>query len=139
MTSPELYGEIRLIRARLDAIEHTQDVLVRAERKEILPEILDAFARDGLLARIYQLIDGKRTQQQIGTALRSQGLHGDKAAMVSRRLDRLYRDLHLVELVDHGGKGKVYKKNGLDRILGVTRQLERQRGLERKREEPQSR
>jgi hypothetical protein len=125
--SDEFYGELRLVRARLDAIEHTQDVLVRAERNQILPDIMTAFEKDPLLMQIYLLVDGVLTQQEIGRALQRQGLPGDKAAMVSRRLDQLYRDLHLVELVEHSGKGKIYRKAALDRILGITRQLERQR------------
>lgn len=125
--SLETFGEIRQIRARLDAIEHSTDVLVRAQAKEILAQALAAFKKDDLLARVYLLVDGKRTQQDIGAALKEQGLPGDKAAIVSRKLERLNNDLQLVVLVERDGKGKVYRKTREDRLLGITRALEKQR------------
>ena len=50
--SLDTFAEIRQIRARLDAIEHTQEVLVRAQATEILAQALAAFAEDDLLARV---------------------------------------------------------------------------------------
>lgn len=50
MTDLDTFAEIR-IRARLGAIEHSPDVLVRAQA-------LAAFEADDLLARVYLLIDG---------------------------------------------------------------------------------
>lgn len=127
MTDLDTFGEIRQIRSRLDAIEHSQDVLVRAQAKEILAQALAAFLRDDLLARVYLLVDGNRTQQEIGAAMQEQGLPGDKAAIVSRELDVLNNALQLVVQVDQAGKGKVYRKTREDRLLGITRQLEKQR------------
>ena len=98
-------------------------MLVRAQGKEIQTQALDAFQVDPMLTRVYMLIDGKRTQQEIADALREYGRPGEKAMLVSRKLDRLYRELHLVELVDQPGKGKVYTKARVDRILGISRQL----------------
>jgi transcriptional regulator of acetoin/glycerol metabolism len=134
--SPEVYGEIRLIRARLDGIEHMTEVLVRAQHKEILPEIMAALQNDDLLRRIYLLVDGKRTQQEVGMALEEQGVSGDKTT-VSRRLEKLYKELHLLELVDQTGRGKVYIKSRLDQTLGITRRLERQRPADGRREDNQ--
>jgi len=133
----DTFGEIRQIRSRLDAIEHTQEVLVRALGKEILTQSLAEFRADNVLTRVYLLVDGNRTQQDIGAALQEQGVSGDKST-VSRRLDRLYKELNLIALVDQDGKGKVYRKAGVDRILGISRQLHKLRdnGGKRERLEP---
>jgi hypothetical protein len=135
--SLDTFGEIRQIRSRLDAIEHTQEVLVRAQGKEILAQALAAFDADDMLAEVYLQVDGVRTQQDIAAVLQVQGRPGSKAMLVSRKLDRLYTELDLIALVDHTGKGNVYKKAGVDRILGITRQLEKRRANKGKRERTQ--
>jgi DNA invertase Pin-like site-specific DNA recombinase len=112
-------------------------VLVRAQGKEILAQALAAFDADDMLAEVYLQVDSVRTQQDIAAVLQVQGRPGSKAMLVSRKLDRLYTELDLIALVDHTGKGNVYKKAGVDRILGITRQLEKRRANKGKRERTQ--
>ena len=127
MTDLDTFSEIRQIRSRLDAIEHTQEVLVRAQGREILAQALAAFDADPMMTEVYLLVDGVRTQHEIAVALKDYGRPGNKEALVSRRLEKLYRDLDLIALVDQPGKGNIYRKAGVDRILGITRQLLKKR------------
>jgi len=62
--SLEAYTEVREIRDRLDAIEHTQELLVRAEAKAILAVVWEEMDKDETMARVYLAIDGKRTQNE---------------------------------------------------------------------------
>src|SRR5205823_13794538 len=81
----ELYNELRTIRSRVESIEKTQEVLVRAERDRILADILPVFEGDVVLARVYLLVDGARSQRQIVTAIAAASGHGASEATVSRK------------------------------------------------------
>jgi hypothetical protein len=133
VTDLETFGEIRQIRARLEGIEHTQQVLVRSQEQVILPPIMAVLKGNDMLARVFLLVDGQRTQGDIGKALAAQGVSGDKS-LVSRHLEKLAMDLQVIELADQRGTAKIYKKAGIDSILKITRQLERWRASEAKRE-----
>src|SRR5690348_4731344 len=98
MPQDEAERELRLIRMRLDAIEHTQEVLVRADHDRIWPPIEERFNADPLLAEIYLLVDGHRSQRDILAALKAKGITTTEAT-VSRRFIIL-RELDLVQLVD---------------------------------------
>ena len=120
----EVFNELRTIRSRIESIEKTQEVLVRAERERILAEILPAFERDVIMARVYLLVDGTRGQRQIGAAFSAAGVRGASEATVSRKLEAL-RDLDLVERYDRTAVGNIYRKTAIDRLLRLTRQIQR--------------
>lgn len=125
MESDELFAEIRVIRSRIEGIEHTQEILVRAQHKQILPALLEMFENDPTLARIYLLIDGQRSQREVVQALRGQGHEISSEATVSRKIDRLANDLALVDLIDQTRKGKIYRRSAVDRILGLSRLVQK--------------
>jgi hypothetical protein len=119
----ELFSELGQIRARVEGIEDIEEILVRAQSPQILDQIWVAFESDLVLAQVFLLVDGHRTQQHIAEALQAQGLAGGSEPTVHRKLKRLHTDLHLIELVDQGKKGKVYRRARLDRILGIASKL----------------
>ena len=125
--SLEVFNEIRQVRARLEGIEHTQEVLVRAVGDAILKQIWEYMDSDDILARVYLLVDGKRTQKDIVEALKAEKVAGASQPSVSRRLDVLQRELALITVVRQTKAGKVYRHTASDRILGVARKLERRR------------
>ncbi len=127
MDELETFKELVMIRSRLEGIEHTQEIMVRALAKDIEPFIFEAMDSDPLLLRIYLLVDSQRTQKDIVQALVDAGVPGASQPTVSRRLARLLGELHLVEVADHSAGGKVYQKSAIDRILGLTRKLDRRR------------
>lgn len=124
--SLDALNELALIRARIEGIEHTQEVLVRANSKAILEEIDNRFKKDPKLKQTYLLVNGSRRQQDIIRALKDEGVSMSQAT-VSRKLDILRRDLHLIEVSSRGASGEIYRKAAVDRILGISRRLLRER------------
>lgn len=123
MANEETFHQLRLIRSRLEAIEHTQEVLVRVEAAAIWADIEAAFDKDALLADVYQLVDGRRTQQDIVAGLKDAGAPAASEATVSRALRRLREDLQLVRMLDSDGRGNVHAHVRLHRILGLDRRI----------------
>ncbi len=68
-------------------------------------------------------VDGARSQNEILGYLEGAKLRGASKATVSRKIDSLEHELHLIELADRTAKGKIYKKTNIDRILGVSRKV----------------
>lgn len=116
--SIDAFDEIQRIRIRLDAIEQTQEMLVRANSTQVLADVDELVDKDELAARIYLLVNGRRTQQDIATDLAT------SEATVSRRLEKL-RELHLIRLVDRRGAGNVYQKSAADGILRLSTRIQR--------------
>jgi hypothetical protein len=130
-----MYDEIRQIRGKIDSVKHTQEVLIRAHREPVEKQIWDRMDNDDVLARVYLLVDGNRTQKDIAKEMQSDGVYGATTSTVSRKLETLREDLDLIELSDHPALGNVYKRTATDRILGIAKTLKRRREkaiLERK-------
>lgn len=125
--SLELFSEIRQVRMRIEAIEHTQEVLIRAHAEAIEKEIWEHMGEDDVLAQVYLLVDGHRSQKDIVEVMQAQGASGASHASVSRRIERLSKELHLIELAEQTKAGKTYRRTALDRILSISRKLARRR------------
>jgi hypothetical protein len=121
--SDEIFNELRVLRSRVENIERGQEVLIRAQKKEILDELLPHFAKDPTLGHVYFLVDGTRGQKQIAEALIVGGRAGSEAT-VSRKLDILV-ELDLVALDDRTSSGKIYKKTQFDKALRLSREIEK--------------
>jgi hypothetical protein len=119
------------MRARLEGIEHRQEMLVRAHSDEILKAIWAYIDDDETLGEVFLLVDGTRTQQDIVTALRAKGISASQPT-VSRKLQKLNIELGLVEIGDRDAAGTVYVKSDLDRILHMTGKVERRLAERRK-------
>jgi DNA-binding transcriptional ArsR family regulator len=122
--SLDAYAELRAMRARLEGIEHRQEMLVRAHADEILATVWEYIDADETLAEIYLLVDGKRTQKEIVAALDRKGITLDQSN-VSRKLKKLMNDLGLVEVADRDASGATLRKSDLDKILHLTPKVER--------------
>lgn len=117
-------NEVRLLRARVEELGGMTETLVRASSKELVASMLGRFSDDKTLRAVFLRVDGVRSQSELVEQLRKDG-DGGSSATVSRKLELLANELHLIELVDRTAKGKVYRRSGLDRILGISRSLER--------------
>src|SRR5687767_6593095 len=95
--SLDAFAELRVMRARLEGIEHRQEMLVRAHADEILSTVWEYIDRDEMLGVIYLLVDGTRTQKEIVAELKRRGTPLD-ASNVSRKLTKLMNNLGLVEV-----------------------------------------
>lgn len=120
----EIFNELRTIRSRVESIEKTQEVLVRAEGDRILAALLPLFKADRVLGEVYLRVNGTRGQRDIVAALKAASVLGASEATVSRKMDAL-RELDLVELVDRTTLGKIYAKTQIDRLLRLSKHVER--------------
>jgi DNA-binding transcriptional ArsR family regulator len=112
----DAFDELQKIRIRLDGIEQTQEMLVRANATSVLEEVDELVKSDPLAARVYLLVDGARTQRDIAAALTT------TQQTVSNKLRKL-QDLHLILVIDNRGGGNVYAKAAADRILRLTQRI----------------
>jgi DNA-binding HxlR family transcriptional regulator len=122
--TPETAREIQEIRFELETIRSTQLLLLRDRVDSLRAQLLELFAGDDQLKRVYLALDGKRTQKQLKSAIEDDG-YPISEATISRRLDKL-REHGLVEEVASSETGKVYERNPLvEEILRLSRDLER--------------
>ncbi len=123
--SLDAFAELRAMRARLEGIEHRQEILVRAHSDEILKKIWEYIDNDPLLGEVYLSIDGKRTQQGLIDALKEKGITTLSQPTISRRLGKLMNELSLIEVVERTSEGASYRKTDLEKILHLTPRVER--------------
>lgn len=123
-SADDIHDVVTAIHSRLDTINGKVTLVARAERERLLPILERAVREKPLIARIYLLLDGRRTQREISDALTE---HGDAAseATVSRRLAEMSREHGIAEFVGNRG-GKVYRKNReMEEVLNLTSQMEK--------------
>jgi hypothetical protein len=139
--SLDAFSEIRAIRARVEGIEHRQELIVRAHRDEILAAVWESFDRDFVLAEVYISVDGKRNQHQIVADLASRGIETTQQN-VSLKLQKLMKEMALVEAAGKEDGTTVYRKTEVERIFHLTQRVERRlvklRREKEKRAKPKS-
>jgi DNA-binding transcriptional ArsR family regulator len=122
--SLDAFSELRAIRARVEGIEHRQEMLVRAHADEILDAIWKEVDADATLGEVYLLVDDKRTQADFITALKAKGIPVSQAT-VSRKLTKLTDEMGMIDIDQRTAAGATYRKSDLDRILHLTKRVER--------------
>jgi hypothetical protein len=123
--SIDLFNEVRQLRSRVEEIGGMTEALVRAQSAELKSAMLERLAKDQALKAAFLAVDGQKSQGQVLEVLTKAKIRGASPATVSRKIDVLEKELHLIELVDRTAKGKIYRRTNLDRILGISRQLEK--------------
>ncbi len=116
--SDELSQDIKEIKWHQEAIDASMEMLIRANKKEILAEILGFFGNSKRRAQVYLAVDGERGVAAIATLLAMKGPN------VSAELT-LLKEFGLIEVKSASGSAVVYKKRKIDRILGLSRELQR--------------
>jgi len=129
--SLDAYAELRAMRARLEGIEHRQEMLVRAHSEEILATVWEYIDRDEMLAEIFLLVDGTRTQKDILAELSRRGTPVAKGGL-STKLKTLRNELGLVEISERDATGATLRKSDLDKILHLTTKVARRLAANRK-------
>ncbi len=118
-------NEIKTIRYRIESIETTQHLLLRAQSKELMDELLALFTADENLAQVYLALDEPRNQSQIIARLKGDG-SAISQPTVSRKLAKL-DDEGLIEPVGAGMGGTEWgKKKVVEKVLRLTRRLNKQ-------------
>lgn len=121
--SLDLFNEVRQLRAKVDDLGVLTETLVRAQSRDLVKAIMDKLSADASLCAVFLAVDGVRSQTDILSSLKRTKLKGASPATVSRKIDVLQHELHLIELAAVTAKGKIYRRTNLNRILGISRQL----------------
>lgn len=119
----ETAQEILTIRRKIEAIEGTQELLLRpvaaSVREELFKEVFDKHA---LLVEVYLAIDGSKSQAELVETLKADGVKISQP-VVSRRLDVL-KEHRLVEEAEVGPRGVILrKKESIEGGLHLSRHL----------------
>jgi hypothetical protein len=117
--SSELHEKVDKILQRVESMDSFMPWLIRPQAEQIRESLLAWFKKQSSAARVYLEIDGDRTVTAIGQKL------GMKQPNVSREIAKLRDDVGLIEQKTVGNT-TVYRKTKIDRVLGLTKELERQ-------------
>jgi DNA-binding transcriptional ArsR family regulator len=119
MVSDEIAKDIREIKWHQEAIDSSMELLIKANKVDILTEIMDFFGRSKRRAEIYLLVDGKRTVEDITEFL------GLQKPNVSLELTKLKTEgLIEIKRITKGGY-YIYKKRRVDSILHISKKLKK--------------
>lgn len=118
MSSALLEKDMREIKWRVDGIEKSVDLLVRANRKQIEDDLMKFFGRSRDRVKIFLKVDGEKTVSQIVKELRM------KQPNVSRRITEL-KEEGLIKIKKITEKGVIYEKTEKVKILDLDRKLRR--------------
>jgi hypothetical protein len=121
--SLDLFNEVRQLRAKVDDLGALTETLVRAQGQDLVDAIMAKLTADAALTAIFLAVDGRRSQTDILASLKAAKTKGASPATVSRKIDTLQHELHLIELADVTARGKIYRRTNLNRILGISRKL----------------
>lgn len=111
--------DVREIKYRVEAIEKSVDLLVRANRKEIIEDLLGFFGKSSERVNVFLAVDGERSVTQIATALKL------KVQNASRRMGELEK-AGLISVRKTSGPAKVYEKAEKAGALNLEKILEKQ-------------
>jgi hypothetical protein len=121
--SDELSKDIREIKWHQEEIDSSLEMLLRANKENLLREVLEMFGRSKRRARVYLAVDGIRN---VGEIASDEGIH-DK---------NVYNELKVLKrgslIVIKGEKEKqlVFKKSKLDHILNLSKILRKKFSLD---------
>jgi DNA-binding MarR family transcriptional regulator len=115
----------RLIRIdhKTDSMEDSLAWIVSANSPQLKNELIVAFGRSTRRVQVYLGLDGKRNVQEIAKHLQM------KSPNVSRDLRWLKRK-RLIDVVEAGSDGYIYKKKFFDAIVGLSEALMEQFNLD---------
>lgn len=107
----------------VDSIDESVLLLTRAQRNAITEDILQLFkGRYGRvkeqMVRVYLDLDGRRSQREIAQ------ITGIEEPNVSVEIRRLKTE-GLIEIVEAGPSGNIYRKKKWDALLGISDTLQR--------------
>lgn len=120
--TPDLFAEVAAMRNQLDDVSAMTAALLRSSAGAT-KQILDRMKKDKVARYVYLLSDGKNTQAEIVTILTELGVKGGSRSGVSRKIEVLTEDFHLLAPDHRTSKGSVHRKTEIARALHVDREL----------------
>jgi DNA-binding transcriptional ArsR family regulator len=115
--------DVREIKYKVEAIEKSVDLLVRANRREIIQDLMAFFGKSRERVKVFIATDGEKSVNQIADEIKV------RPQNVSRRLTELERQ-DLIRLKRTDGASKVYEKTEKVAILDLEKVLEKAFGPE---------
>jgi DNA-binding transcriptional ArsR family regulator len=115
--------DVREIKYKVEAIEKSVDLLVRANRREIIEDLMIFFGKSRDRVKVFVAIDGEKSVNQIADEIKV------RPQNVSRRLTELERE-GLIRLKRTDGASKVYEKTEKVAILNLEKVLGKALGPE---------
>ncbi len=110
--------DIKEIKWKVEGIDKSIDLLVRANRKEILSDIMQFFGKSKERVKVFLEVDGEKTVGQLSDSLGT-------SVNASRRLTEL-ADEGLIEVIKVTRAGKVYKKTDKVKVLNLEKLLRKE-------------
>lgn len=114
------YTEIRSVRLELEQQGSMLDAMVRYT-PDIKKHITDEIQKDPLLVLIFQLVGTGLSQKEIIAELRRRKAAKTSDATVSRRIEKLRADLHVIVGVGFKDGSPMYGYSRLARALSIQR------------------
>lgn len=114
--SDVLKRDVRDIKNRIEGIDKSVDLLLRANRKAILADLLEFFGKSMDRVKVFLAIDGESTVNQIVAKLKPM-----KQPNVSTRITELF-DEDLIYVKSTNG-GKIFEKTKKVKILNLEKIL----------------
>jgi len=114
-----LNRDVREIKNRIDEIDKSVDLLLRANRRSITTDLMDFFGKSKDRAKVFLVVDGESTVTQIVNKLNPM-----KQPNVSTRISELF-DEDLIYVKKITNKGKIYEKTKKVKILKLEKILRR--------------
>ena len=121
--------EIKKLRSEVDQQGEMLDALVRYDPR-VRDSILDEFKGDKVLATVYLLIDGAKTQQQIVESAKSLNIKGASPSMITRKITLLRSQMRVITPVAKDGRSWIYAHNRLGRALSLTKNIRKMHNLD---------
>jgi hypothetical protein len=125
----EALSEIKKLRSEVDQQGEMLDALVRYDPR-VRDSILEEFAKDIVLATVYLLCDGSRTQQQIVENVKTLNINGTSAPMITRKIDKLRNTMRVITPVTQEGRSWIYTHSRLGRALNLTKSIRKIHNLD---------
>lgn len=121
--SLDLYAEIAAIRNQLDDVSAVTSALLRAGGTKPKAEILGFLEKDQAARLVFLMCDGETTQAAIVEELTRRGIPGGSRAGVSRKLEVLFNEYHLIAPDHRLHRSKVYRRTTIATALHIERDL----------------
>lgn len=114
--------DVREIKWRVEGIEKSVDLLVRANKEKIIKDLTEFFGRSNNRVSVFLSIDGEKTVSQITKDL------GMKKPNVSARITELQNE-GLVKIRKITRQGYIYEKTEKVAVLNLEKNLKKKFGF----------
>ncbi len=121
--SLDLLAEIAAMRNQLDDVSAVTAALLRTGGGKAKAEILAFLEKDEAARVIFLMCNGETTQATIVEELKKRGVSGGSAPAVSRKLEKLFNEYHLVAPDHRRQRSKVYRRTTIATALHIEREL----------------